>query len=118
MAAAKDFTKMRETNRFRSSSRITAAASSSHVGAQVVVIQGSDCFNQIFSGNWRGMEVTYPCSGTYCLAPPVPRRPWQFTIFAEACLLARHNDLPAEFLPEGCSKIQIDGGSSGYDKVE
>jgi hypothetical protein len=84
----------------------------------IASIRESNRFHQIFAGKRGDMGVTYPCSGTHCLAPPAPRRPWQFTISCRSSFIGSAHDLPAESLPEGCSKIQIDGGSSGYDKVE
>jgi hypothetical protein len=82
------FTKMSETNRFRASSSTLAAPVSVFVGAQALGIQEADSFNQIFSGNWRGMEVTYPCSGTYCLGASSPAPTMAFHDFRRS-LFAR-----------------------------
>jgi hypothetical protein len=61
------------------------------------------------------MSVTY-ASVWPVTVNPAARRNHGFS--ADRDLVRSANDLLADSLPEGVVKFKIDGGSSGYDKVE
>ena len=79
-------------------------------------IQDSNSLHKTFSGIASLMGVTYP---TVLVRPWCTQPPGAVSDFvAEMRIPLGSTIFMADFLPEGCSKIQIDGGSSGYDKVE
>jgi hypothetical protein len=87
--------------------------------AHTVAIQDLNFVHKSFSGNQTRLGVTYPTvwnllAGAFGSAPPSAVTDF----LAEAHMTLGSTIFMADLLPEGCSKIQTDGGSSGYDKVE
>jgi hypothetical protein len=88
-------------------------------GADPAAIHNSNFVHKSFSGNHARLGVTYPAvlnslPGAPSFAPRGDVRDFS----AELRMTLGSTIFMADLLPEGCSKIQTDGGSSGYDKVE
>jgi hypothetical protein len=86
--------------------------------ADTAAIQDLDFVYKSFSGNRTRLGVTYPAVRNLIFGAPSSAPRGDVRDFLSRRMTLGSTIFMADLLPEGCSKIQTDGGSSGYDKVE